>query len=368
MSIGLFRVGMADTVGPLLAEVLAERRDGSRYIGQGPMVELLEVELAAALGLAEPPVTVNSGTSALTLACHMAGGRPGAEIVTTPMTCVATTAAIMATGATPVWADVDPTTGMLDPASAAAARSDRTVAAMVVDWGGAYPDFDALRAALPGLPLIEDAAHTFGPLPLARGDYTAWSFQAIKFLTTGDGGALRVPAGAGDRARRLRWFGLDRTSTADFRAAQRIGEIGFKMHMNDIAAAIGLGNVALALEHLEAQRLNGRFLTEMLVGAPGIAVPARSTPYDCYWIATALVGNRASFQRHMAQRGIETSPVHERNDAHPGAARASGPWRVPCPGLDAFAAAEVALPCGWWLTERDMERVATAAWTWEGTA
>jgi len=328
----------------------------SGYLGQGPKVEAFEAALTEALDSPVPVLTMASGTAALDLALELIGVGPGDEVVTTAMTCTATNGGLVRRGATPVWADVDPATGNLAPASVGAALTRRTKAIMAVDWAGRPCDYAALRAY--GLPVIEDAAHavfarTRGQsLARAGGDYVCWSFQAIKHLTTGDGGAIRVPPAQVDRARLLRWYGLDRRDGESFRCHQDIQEIGTKAHMNDVAASLGLANLDLARWAVEQQRLHAADYQARLEG-PALPPPDAESSW---WLYTLRVPDREAFMAACARAGVTTSPVHRRNDAHTAfrrVARAGGPL----PGLEAFAATEVAIPVGWWLSPDDRAHI-----------
>lgn len=343
--IPLFKVAMSPEAPARVAEVLQ-----SGYIGQGELVEQFEAALQQLLDLSAPPLTTNSCTSAIDLALHLIGVGPGDEVITTPVTCTATNSPIVRRGAIPVWADVDPLTGLIDPASVAQqlARHPQTKAIMAVDWGGALCDYAALKVF--GLPVIQDAAHSL--TAGIGGDYVCWSFQAIKHLTTGDGGALWCPPEQLERARLLRWYGLDRRSKADFRCAQNIREVGYKYHMNDIAAAIGLANIGATDAHIWAHCFNATEYDEAF-GRP------RDIRSD-HWLYTLLVEDRAGFIAHMAERGIACSPVHARNDTHDAFRFPNGPL----PGVDHFASRNVAIPVGWWLTPEDRRQVIEAVQAW----
>lgn len=322
-----------------VAEVLK-----SGYIGEGPEVRRFEQELYFKLELPSVPVATNSCTSALDLALELIGVGAGDEVVTTPMTCTATNGVIVKRGAIPVWADIDSFTGLIDPDDVANKITPKTKAIMAVDWGGAPAKYSALKKF--GIPVIQDAAHSFGGD--VGGDYVAYSFQAIKHLTTGDGGALLVPADQYERAKKLRWFGLDRESSASFRCAQDITEVGFKYHMNDIAAAIGRANLDQATRRLLDNRHNAYVLCQEL----GIRFVYRSS----YWFLTLLVEQRDLFMKIMEDDGVETSRVHARNDKHTAFHFPNGPL----PGVDWFADHMVAIPCGWWLKPRELAHIGRA--------
>lgn len=348
--IPLFKVLMSPA-----APAAVERTLLSGFIGQGPRVDEFEHAFGKVVDApAERLIAVNSCTSAIDLALHLCGVGPGDEVVTTPMTCTATNTPIVTRGAVPVWADVDRDTGNIDPADVARKVTPRTKAIVAVNWGGRPCDHAGLKQF--GPPVIEDAAHCLSPHH--GGDYVCWSFQAIKQLTTGDGGMLLAPADQAGRARLLRWYGLDRKSSASSRCAQRIAEAGYKYHMNDIAATIGLANLPLALEMKARACLNVRECQKHLDSLPGFQKP----PPDarcCWWLYTLLVERRDEFMAVMKERGVETSPVHARNDVHP-AFQLAARRRYRLPGVDWFAARNVAIPVGWWLSADDRSRVIDA--------
>jgi perosamine synthetase len=363
--IDLFRPLLATDIARRLADLFSPDAEGRIFIGQGERVEAFERAFCALIGAVEPPLALCSGTAALDLALKLAGVGPGDEVISTPITCTATNGAIANAGARIVWADVDPTTGNIDPADVVRKVSAHTKAIMAVNWGGRPCDYEALRHASPlrYCPVIEDAAH--GPFGAPEGgDYTCWSFQAIKHLTTGDGGALLSNCGDMERGRLLRWYGLDRRSSADFRCAQDIAEIGQKWHMNDIAATIGLANLSLAEWSVARSRLNAEYYHRALSGLPGLAVPPLD-PACSYWLFTILADDRDGLAAHLANRGIATSQAHARNDKHAAFRAVSSGW--PLPGVDHFDAHQTNIPCGWWVTEQDREHIAGAVQEWVST-
>lgn len=376
--IPLFKVLMSPDAPARVAKVLA-----SGQIAQGPEVDAFEVELGHFLGV-DPVrvITVNSGTSALDLAYHLAGIGHDDIAIVSPMTCSATVSPLVHRRAQIVWADVDPITGNIDPASVGELIDewgDRVKAVVAVDWGGRPAPYAEMRKVVPHrIPIIEDAAHAFlamrpGVVPTSRMQigmyaetdhiYLAYSTQAIKHLTTGDGGILICPSkAAADRARLLRWFGLDRRGAKDFRCAQEITEAGWKFHMNDIAASIGLANLPGAIEAVSRHRAHAAIYNGGIDRADhGRLVRPPWDPGSSWWLYTLLVDDRESFQTWMKDHGIHTSQVHRRNDEHP-AFPSSAPDSLP--GLDAFSARQVSVPCGWWLSDDDLDRVMNAINGW----
>lgn len=347
----LFKVYMAEDAPEQAARVLR-----SGYIGQGPEVEAFEDELQVFWESPVRPLTLNSGTTAISLALHLCGVGPGDEVISTPMTCTATNLPILHTGARIVWADVDPETGLIDPADVDRKVTTWTKAIVAVDWSGARCDYERLRSF--GVPVIQDAAHNL-LYALPGGDYTCYSFQAIKHLTTGDGGALLVPPEQYERARLLRWYGLDRTKGDSFRCSQDITEGGWKAHMNDVAAAIGRANLKKAGKMARTQGIHAFLLSQYLAGHPSMLLPP---PDECsaWWLYTVRVQDPSGFIRHMEAHGIAASPVHRRNDA----LTCFAAFQSDLPGVTEFSSHEVAIPCGWWLTSDDLSHIVDAVWAW----
>ena len=295
MSISFFETVISDRAIQQATEVLR-----SGWVSEGFRVAEFE-EVLSREHLLSHPVALNSGTSALHLALVLAGVKAGDEVVLPPQTFVATGHAVLMQQATPVFADIDPTTGNLSAASLECALSARTRAVIAVHWGGYPCDLTALGeiAARHNVVLIEDAAHAFGAALRGRAigslsRFTCFSFQAIKHVTCGDGGALCCSDAAdAAEARRRRWFGIDRAQAGPFELGEREGDIGsagFKYHMNDLAAAIGLGNLAGFRERLARRREIAAVYREGLEGVPGLtllradpATIARTGCSRCWW-------------------------------------------------------------------------------------
>ena len=361
--IPLFQVAMSPRAKEMVADLLTPKEDGSLYIGEGPLCARLEKELAETLGH-ERILLVNSGTSALKLALHLAGARSGTEVISTPQTCLLTNTAIAETGARIVWADIDPETGNIDPNDALRKIGSKTVAIMAVDWAGRVCDFEKLRKLTRGLSLIEDAAHAFGAQGTQRGDFICYSFQAIKHFTTADGGGLVCPGLAlHERGRLLRWAGLDRTRGDSMRCYQRIAEAGFKMQANDVTAAIGLANLPEALARVERCRANARAFQEQLRSVANVKL---GPPDDkaSWWFFPIRVSNPIAFEAFMASEGVAVGQVHARNDINPCFDDAVA---GNLPGVDEFSAHQTNLPCGWFIDSTRLSKIVRAARRWSET-
>lgn len=358
--IPLFKVFMPDGVVPPLTETLY-----SGYIGQGPRVDEFEGKLSPWLGRANV-LTLNSGTSALHLALRLSNVGSGDEVISTAMTCTATNEPMMERGARIVWADINPMTGNIDPDSIRKRITPRTKAIMAVHWGGYPCDMDEIGeiARDRSVKVIEDAAHAFGAqyhgAPIgSHSDFVCFSFQAIKHLTTVDGGALTTRTREDyERGKLLRWYGIDRTTPRkDFRCEEDIREFGYKFHMNDVNATIGLVQLQHVEKVLARHRENAAFYRKELADVPGVTLLENRRDRDsASWLFTMHVENRSEFMKHMSDRGVATSQVHARNDTH----AMFREFKRPLPGVDRFTATQVSIPVGWWVTDADRQIVVDA--------
>jgi len=370
--IRLLNVTMATDVDSFVSPVLH-----SGFIGEGKQVADFEAKIAEFLGV-EPwqVVTVNSGTSALQLSLRLSGVEYGDQVISTPMTCSATNTAILAQGGRPIWCDVEPKTGNLSPAVLrqllSRDTSDSIKAVVAVHWGGRPCDIDEIDEICDheGLYFIEDAAQAFGayasnrPIGNNTSDFTCFSFQAIKTLTTGDGGAivLRDPDLA-RRARLLRWFGLDRCGSTKLRCLQDPAEAGYKYHMNNIAAAIGLANIRFTRQVLNRLADIASRYDEAFQGFSHIEVPPSDNDLvSSNWLYTVLVDDQDAFIASLETRGVEACRVHTRNDNK---TIFAGSAAIRLPGVTYFDEHHVCIPIGAWLTDDGVSTVIKAVTDYE---
>lgn len=348
--IPLFKVRMSDEAHLSVKEVLE-----SGFIGQGPKVEIFEEALQKELKTKTRPVTVNSCTSAIDLALELIGVGSQDEVIATPQTCFASNIHIIHRKAKIRWADIDPITGLMDPKSVAKLINKNTKAIIAVNWAGKYADYKSLKSF--GIPVIEDAAHTWDVFltdDIERGDYICYSFQAIKFLTTADGGIIVCPPGKDEEARILRWYGLDRTKNESFRCTQNITKVGFKYHMNDVNASIGLSNLSVARESVESNRKNSKFFIEN-VNNSLLTLPEWDETCS-YWLFSMHVskGLKENFTKYLTDNGIACSPVHYRNDRYDTTIKFS---EGELPGVDSFTETQICIPNGFWLNNNDLNYI-----------
>lgn len=332
----------------------------SGQIGEGEQVRAFEEAFASAFGLPHA-LAMSSGTAALHASLTLAGVGPGDEVVSTAMTAEPTNVVILHTGARPVFADVDPASGNLDPSAIERAITPRTRAILVVHYAG-YParmaDICAIGARH-GIPVIEDCAHALGARvegqPIGTvGDFGIFSLQAIKHMTTGDGGMLVVKDEALlPEARRFRWFGLERGVD---RTKTNIQSVGYKYNMNNISATIGLAQMEIIADRVAAHIGNGRWFDANLGRIAGLEPASAGTGGESsYWLYTLLADDSADVIARLADIGVQGSKLHRRNDAHEIFA---GDWDLP--ELDRFYERLVHLPCGWWVDGQTRERIADA--------
>jgi perosamine synthetase len=341
---------------PALEEVLY-----SGFVAEGEPVYEFERRFAAQFGLPNA-LAMSSGTAALHIALLMSGVRPGDEVISTSMTAEPTNTTILQCGATPVFADVEAVSGNLDPASVRACLSARTRAILVVHYAGFPARLAELRAIADeaGIALIEDAAHALG----ARygdqaigtvGDFGIFSLQAIKHMTTVDGGVLTLRDGErAPDARKLRWFGLAKGVP---RTEVDITVPGFKYNMHNVAAVIGLAQLeqigGLVRRHID----NGRFFDEQIARIPGLAITSfEAQAQPSYWLYSVLSADSAAVEACLQGIGVAASKLHRPNHLH----SVFAPMRRPLPGLDDYYRRLTHLPCGWWVSDDDRERIVAA--------
>lgn len=304
-----------------------------------------------------------SGTAALHTALYLAGVRSGDEVISTAMTAEPTNMAILHAGGQIVWADVCPQNGNLSAASIQARITAKTRAIVVVHYGGIPADLDAIRtvAREHGIAVIEDAAHAlgarYGGQPIGtHSEFVMFSLQAIKHMTTVDGGMLACNGQADlqdllARGRKFRWFGIDRAAS---RTDVDVDAVGYKYHMNNVTATLGLVQLDAVQQVLQRHIANGRFFDQALQGIPGMRLctwDAQAEP--SYWFYTVLAERCDALTAHLAAHGIASSKLHKRNDRHSVFASS----QCALPGLDAFYGPMLHIPCGWWVDDRQREYI-----------
>jgi UDP-4-amino-4,6-dideoxy-N-acetyl-beta-L-altrosamine transaminase len=296
----------------------------SDWLTTGPAVAALERAFASATGAGEA-VAYASGTAALHGAMHALGIGPGDEVILPAMTFVASANAVLYQGGTPVFADLEPDTLLLDPQAVACRIGPRSRAILAVDYAGQPCDYAALRALAErhGLALVADACHSLGGAyrgtPVgALADLSLFSFHPVKAITSGEGGmvTLQDPHRAA-ALRRFRSHGID----SDFRRRQELGtweydmvELGFNYRLSDLQCALGLSQLGrlgsfVARRQAIAERYSQAFapLADRL--APLARRVDRTHAHHLYVLRVR--GDRAAWYQGLRRLGIGVN-VHYR--------------------------------------------------------
>ncbi len=384
--ISLFKVFMSDEAINAATETLK-----SGMLTQGPRVEEFEQDLK---NYFDTPyvMTLNSATSGLTLAMRLLkkadpsfqwpGFNEETDYVLTPaLTCFATTTALLGNNVKLQWLDVDSTTANIDLTTLASKLTPQTKVIYLVHWAGVPVDLEKLdqilEEAKPRLgfkpQVVEDCAHSFGAKFNNKrlgnhGNICVYSLQAIKQLTTSDGGIITLPyESLFQRGKLLRWFGINRDKrnykAKDHRLENDISEYGYKFHMNDLNASLGIHNLK-HIDRLNAIALsNAKYYDEQLADISELEllkVPSKASPV--YWLYTIFVKSgtpstdtrKREFMTYMQKLNIMTSQVHNRNDINSCVAEFA---TDKLPNLDRMENEIVCIPVGWWVTPSDREYI-----------
>jgi UDP-4-amino-4,6-dideoxy-N-acetyl-beta-L-altrosamine transaminase len=340
------------------------------WLTTGPTVERFEEAIADWTG-GVPAVAVSSGTAALHAAYAAAGLGPGDEVITPPITFVATQATLMHLGATPVFADVEPDTATIEPDAVEAAVTGRTAAIVAVDYAGHPADMDALRGIADKykLLLIEDAAHSLGSTYRGRpvgslADITTFSFFPTKNITTGEGGAVVSPhADLLERARRFSRQGLVRdprefSISTEGAWHQEVHSIGLNYRLTDIQAALGLSQLARLNDFRERRAQIKAAYDESFAGLPGVDVPPQRRNTEPMWHLYPVrvpAASRGNVFAHLRSVGIGVQVNYLPAYRHPALTHLANPEDFP--SSEEFYAREISLPIHFALTSEEVMRV-----------
>lgn len=343
----------------------------SDWLTTGPRVGAFESDLAAACGV-EYAVAVSSGTAALHLAMLALRIGPGDEVIVPTLTFAASANCVLYAGGTPVFADVDPGTLLVDPADVARRITPRTKAIIAVDYAGQPCDYPALRALANahGLALVADACHALGGALAGRpvgslADLTCFSLHPVKHVTTGEGGAVATDdAALAARVRMLRNHGV----TADRREREEAGawfyemvELGFNYRLSDIACALGTSQLRklpgwIARRQELAARYDAAFASAAPLAAarPLTRRPGLSHAYHLYVVQ---VPERQAVFAALRAAGIGANvhyiPVH----LHPYHQERLGTGPGDCPVAESAYARILSLPLFPAMADADVDRV-----------
>ena len=265
----------------------------SPWLTTGPKVEEFETAFAASVG-ASHAVSVTNGTAALHASVAVLDIDPDDEVIVTPLTFVSSANCILFAGGRPVFADVDPSTLLLDPRQVEAKATSRTKAIIAVDYAGLPCDYDALRKIADrfGLAVIADACHALGGGYRGRpvgslADLNVFSLHPVKHITTGEGGMITT--NEPERARRLRIF-RNHGITSDHRQRELLGswyyemeELGFNYRLTDIQCALGLSQLKKLKSWVSRRRQIAARYTAAFSSLEEIELPASPADRDHAW-------------------------------------------------------------------------------------
>jgi len=331
----LFQPYVSDEAKKLCMEVL-----DSNYLTEGEQVKLFEKEFGEKFGL-QNVVALNSGTSALELAYELAGIKEGDEVLTPVFTCTATNIPLLHLKAKIVFVDTDYDLN-INIEDIKKKITDKTKAIVFVHFGGNNRGLKEIQEIARGfgIPVIEDAAQAVGSEYWGTSEFACVSTQAIKTLTSGDGGFLICKdKQSADKARRLRWFGFDRE------VKQKVGncdvvDVGYKKHMNNINAAIGRGNL-IVIDKLLEHRKDLAWIYEIygLVCHP--------------WLAGGMTNKYEELKKAMADEGYEIGQAHYRNDMY----SIFKHLKNYCPTMDIIEGRYFFVPYHHGITEEDAHKI-----------
>ncbi len=304
-----------------------ERVFRSLFLTTGDEVSEFEKDLAGYLALPYT-VAVTSCTAAMQLALLASGIGPGDEVITTPLTFIGTANSILMAGATPVFADVERSTGNIDPRAIEEAVTKRTRAILPVHLYGQMCDMTAITetACRRSLVVIEDAAHSLeaewsGKKPGRWGDSACFSFYATKNITSGEGGAISAKdAGRAELLKKLRLHGFDKSAVDRYTnrfEKYDVDVFGWKYNMDNIHAAILVEQLKKVEGFLVRRAEIYRRYTEAFGGIDGIELhTTRPEARHAFHLFTVLVdaGRRDAILEELQDRGIGVSvnfyPIH----------------------------------------------------------
>ena len=362
-SISLFGVVHLPSMDEMALQVL---RSGK--IASGDFVNQFENCFAELIGEKNVVATYDM-TSAMFLALHLSGVGPGDEVITTPFSCLATTSAIAHLGAKPVWVDVENRSINMSLVDLNKKITSKTKAIILYHTAGyPGPSKDVLEVCnRTGIQLIEDCNNALLATIEDRfvgsfGNFSVYSFYPNRQINCTEGGAL-VCKNSEDAvaARKLRRFGINpvdfRLPDGEINPESNVPKIGWAITMNNLCAAIGLPQISSVISRVEKTQANAMLLKKMISTINGInVIEAVKNSSPAYWALLIFLENRDFVLKNLQDRGVHASKIHMRNDIYTGLIAATESCELP--NTDYLQDHIIALPCGWWLDERDIVSIA----------
>ncbi|PMH74642.1 DegT/DnrJ/EryC1/StrS family aminotransferase [Vibrio cyclitrophicus] len=304
-------------------------------------------------------LAMSSGTAALHAALHFSGVSAGDEVITTSMTAEPTNMSICQVGGKPVFCDVDPETGNISPESIISSITPKTKAIIIVHYAGYPVELSKIRKIADdyNIKLIEDCAHALGAKFDKKGvgsigDFSIFSFQAIKHMNSIDGGFIFYRnVELTEDLKRFRWFGL-------LKGAERtkidVTSVGYKYNMNNVNATIGIFALDDANENINAHVNNAKFYNRSFDKISGVN-PAKiiGSSEPSYWLYTLLCDDSEDLIEKLNSNGVMASKLHRPNHLH----SYFNSRHLNLSGLNEFYKSLVHIPVGWWVSEDERNRI-----------
>ena len=311
-------------------------------------------------------VTVNDMSNAIQIALRLSDVQPGDEVLTTSFACMSTNAPIATSGAVPVWVDVNSATGQMDPNSLTRSITSRSKAVIVYHLAGYPAEIKKIAeiCSSRGLKLIEDCdnallASVGNQQVGCFGDFAIFSFYPNRQLNASEGGALSCRRREdAERAIHLRRYGIDmsrfRDQQGEIDPECDIPEIGWAATLNNLCSAMAYAQLGGVAHRIQRARECAGIYTELLSQLPAVeVVNPQQGSLPSYWVFLIRVLNRDHILTALKNAGIQASRLHYLNDRYSGFKTETGIL----PGTQDFFDHVLALPCGWWLSDQDVENV-----------
>lgn len=300
-------------------------------------------------------ISYNSGSSALLAVLKILDIGYGDEVITCPLTAEPTSLSILMSGAKVVWADIMENNVVVDPYSIKKKITKKTKAVIVVHYSGLVADMKTIRRICNEnkIHLIEDCAHALGSkydekLLGSSNNLSIFSFQAIKHITTLDGGMICCHnKRLYERLINFRWFGLSRSKT---REKNNIKENGFKFELNNYNSALGYVQMKYAKKIVNEYINNGKFFLSNIQDKENFKLcrPLQNTS-PSFWMMSAFAKDKLKLVKILKNAGIASGSVHKRNDSHYIFKKS----KTNLPVLDQYYNSLIHFPSGWWLSKKD---------------
>lgn len=331
----------------------------SKWIAQGPQVKLFEERFAEEIS-GHYPIATNSTTGALHLAYLLSDIQEGDEVITTVFTCTATNIPLLWMKANIVFADIQKETLNIDPKDVERKISNRTKAIVCMNYSGYPCELEHLRhlADKHNCKLICDNAH--GIKTMYKGkriedwcDYVIYSFQAIKFITTADGGmVVTKDKDEAKLLKKMRWFGIDKEEKMNDTWDGKIDVVGYKYHMNDLSASMGLAALEtlddLLASYKHKYNLYKSYFEDLLI-------PSTDDDFNSWLMTVRIERDLKRLMHYLKENNIESGQIHFRNDQYD----IFGGKKLELPNMDAMENSYLVLPMNNTISDDDIEYISS---------